>query len=165
MLHQITWQAYLLFVAATLLIYYAIIWLTFYRGKTAGLFSGRNERERAEPAGQPEKDDLLGEAAEEYGASTANSDELFFGPNESHPFPDSEALYGLIPDVLEEIKSVVHTVETENGNEADFKSLFKLVASKYPQLKTGPHLEAINEWISDHIPFRLSEDELYQLWD
>jgi hypothetical protein len=170
MLHQITWQTYLLFVAAVLLLYYAIIWLTFYRGKTAELFTRENSRkQQPEPDEIPDDDDLLGEAAEEYGVSTAGSDELFFGPHEpeeeSYPFPDNEALYGLIPDVLEEIKSVIHTVETEDGTAEDFKSLFKLVSSKYPQLKTGPHLEALNEWISDNIPFNLSEDELYQLWD
>ncbi|MDB4925510.1 hypothetical protein [Mucilaginibacter sp.] len=164
MLHQITWQQYLLFVAAALLLYYALIWLTFYRGKTAGLFSGKRQfKMQPEPGDEWGYNELLGNAAEEYGVSTAESGDLYFGA--THPFPDNEALYGLIPDVLEEIKSVIHTVTTEQGTKDDFRSLFKLVAVKYPQLKTSPHLEAINEWIGDNVPFTLSEDELYQLWE
>lgn len=175
MLHQITWQQFLLFTATVLLLYYTIVWLIFYRGKISGSFPGRNiTKLRREPRGALEDEDLVGVAAEEYGVSTVNSSDLFFGPSahfdedryeETHPFPDDEALYGLIPDVLEEIKSVIHTIKTEDGTAGDFKNLFKLLSSRYPQLKVSPHLEAVNAWIQENVPFELSEDELYQLWD
>ncbi|MDO3641524.1 hypothetical protein [Mucilaginibacter sp. L3T2-6] len=175
MLHQITWQQFLLFTAIVLLLYYAILWLIFYRGKTSGLFPGRPSAKLwPEPGVDLEDEDLLGGAAEEYGVSTVNSSDLFFGPSryfeedryeETHPFPDDETLYGLIPDVLEEIKSVIHTIRMEDGTAEDFKSLFKLVSSKYPQLKVSRHLDAVNSWILENVPFELSEEELYRLWD
>jgi hypothetical protein len=145
MLHQITWQVYLLFVAAVLLLYYAIIWLTFYRGKTAELLK---PKQQPQPTEQPEDDDLLGEAAEEYGVSIAGSDELFFGPNEpgetgledernfeqndnqgEPELPllaetgtnadEQELLQADLPDLMEDVKAVFHFIRTHEPEAHD----------------------------------------------
>ncbi|EHQ27518.1 hypothetical protein [Mucilaginibacter paludis] len=149
MLHQITWQAYLLFIAAALLIYYAIIWLTFYRGKTGKLLNRRNTlKPQPETDEIPEDDGLLGEAAEEYGVSTAGSDDLFFGPNEPEETDleedrnfekdddkeeqrpslpgetetnadEQELLQAELPDLLEDVKAVFHYFGKHEPGERD----------------------------------------------
>ena len=116
------------------------------------------------------KDDFLGEPCEEYGVSTVGSQGISFGvrlPEDAnaYPFSQEEALQGLVPDVLEEIKEVIHTIEVEKGDKEDFKSLFKLVSSKYPQLVASGYLDAINKIISETAPFNLSDEELKQLWE
>lgn len=168
MLHQITWQQYTVVVVAFLLVWYAVVWLKYFRKPTDGFvqpsepFEHRNFEDY-------EPDDLLGKSAEEYGVSTVDSDDLHFGADEEEGFePETadgtEELQGLVPDVLEEIKTVIQTVESGEGTKADFISLFKLVSSKYPQIAESRHLEAINEWIIENAPFELTEEELYQLW-
>ena len=109
----------------------------------------------------------MGGSAEDEGVSIVPADGFgFAGKSQGTERENTEeALQGLIPDVLEEIKSIVHTVETKGGSKEDFIGLFKLVSAKYTRLKTSHHLEAINEWIVDNTPFELTEDELWQLWD
>lgn len=96
MLHQITWQQYLLLVTAALLIYYLIIWLRYYRNmnpRTSARLSVSqpsygNEHEYRN------NENLLGGSADEYGASTVGSGELIFGPEEEEfeELPDDDDL-------------------------------------------------------------------------
>jgi hypothetical protein len=168
MLHQITWQQYAVVCFAFLLIWYAVVWLKYFRKPTDGFVQPPEPLEHRDFEDN-ELDDLLGKPAEEYGVSTVNSDDLHFGANAEEGFDpekidDTEEFLGLVPDVLEEIKTVIQTVESGEGTKDDFISLFKLVSSKYPQIVESRHLEAINEWIIEHVPFELTEEELYQLW-
>jgi hypothetical protein len=170
MLHQITWQQYGVACFAFLLIWYAVVWLKYFR-KPTDSFAHPPEPLAHRDFEDDEPDDLLGKPAEEYGVSTVDSDDLNFGADAEDGFepeqavPDeTEELQGLVPDVLEEIKTVIQTVESGEGTKEDFISLFKLVSSKYPQIAESRHLEAINEWIIEHVPFELTEEELYQLW-
>jgi len=169
MLHQITWQQYTVFVLAFLLVWYAVVWLKYFR-KSANDSVQPNEHLEHRDFEDDEPEDLLGKSAEEYGVSTVDSDELNFAPDEDAFEPETtsvdetEELQGLVPDVLEEIKTVIQTVESGEGTKEDFISLFKLVSSKYPQIADSRHLEAINEWIIENVPFELTEEELYQLW-
>ncbi len=174
MLYKITWQHYLLYVAIALLIWYGIILWLYYRDEVKRLIERSNGRvapdeEFINEVGE-EEEDLLGKPAEEYGVSTVGSEGISFGvklPEDAHanPYSQEELLQGLIPDVLEEIKEVMHTIEIENGDKEDFKSLFKLVSSKYPQLVVSGYLDAINKIISETAPFNLSDEELKQLWE
>jgi len=109
----------------------------------------------------------MGGSAEDEGVSIVPADGFSFAgkPKMEERENTDEVLRGLIPDVLEEIKQIIHTVGTKGGNKSDFIGLFKLVSAKYIRLKTSHHLEAINEWIMDNIPFELTEDELWQLWE
>jgi hypothetical protein len=134
------------------------------------------------PADTALEDSLMGKAAEPEGLQTLGMHEFSFAPRKvevvsvaapanvedrvaaTEHFPDSETLQGLLPDVLEEIKSVWHTVETNGGDKADFISLFKLVTVKYPKIRGGRHLAALNEWIREHVPFAFSGEELDGLW-
>ncbi|WP_460677825.1 hypothetical protein [Mucilaginibacter koreensis] len=94
MLHQITWQQYLLLMTVALLIYYLIIWFRYYR-KDPSRAAARSPAPQPTPASEQEpgnNDGLLGRPADDYGASTVDSEELIFGPGEEEleAFPDDE---------------------------------------------------------------------------
>ncbi|RNL55572.1 hypothetical protein [Pedobacter jejuensis] len=170
MLHQITWQQYTVVVVAFLLVWYAVVWLKYFKKPADGFLQPPEPLEHRDFE-DDEPDDLLGRSAEEYGVSTVDSDELHFGPDaeedlepETSFADETVELQGLVPDVLEEIKTIIQTVESGDGTKEDFISLFKLVSTKYPQMAESRHLDAINDWIIENVPFELTEEELHQLW-
>jgi len=160
LLHHFTWQQF--GIAATILavIWYGIIWLVYYRKPT----QTANEQplghywEMAEEE-QEDYEDLMGGQLESDGVSVVPADGFRFAGTAQ------DNLRGLIPDMLEEVKTIIHTVETQNGDKDDFIGLFKLVSAKYARLKASPQLAAVNEWIQDNVPFNLSNEELTALWN
>lgn len=168
--HHFTWQQFGMAAIGFILIWYAIVLLLYFRKEAKAFFS------RPTPAARKEvlphiweneeftnDDDLIGDAAEPEGVSTHSWNSFGFTRKAKQKAEDE--LLGLIPDALEEIKTALHTVETSGGGKVEFISLFKLVSAKYGRLKDSPHLEAINEWIRDNVPFELTEEELWQLWE
>lgn len=173
MLYKITWQHYLLFVAIALALWYGMLLLVYHRNDAKRLLNKVNKKAKPNE-GFPNEDepdeDLIGKPEEEYGVSIADSQDISFGlksaqAKKTGQFSNGDDLNGLIPDVLEEIKSIIYTVETEQGTKADFISLFKLVSANYPNIKAIRQLDALNEWISDNLPFELTQEELLQLWE
>jgi len=173
MLYKITWQHYLLCVAIALALWYGIVLWVYYREDAKRFLNKVNEKAGTDE-GLPDEDepdeDLLGKPAEEYGVSTVDSQEISFGMKPSYvektgQLSNEDDLKGLIPDLMEEIKCIICTVETEQGSKDDFINLFKLVSSKYPNIKNIRQFEAINEWISGSLPFELSQEEFSQLWE
>lgn len=100
--------------------------------------------------------DLMGEAANVPGVDTLEMSQISFAPKEQQ--------LGIIPDILEEFKSILHILERDKGTKADFISLFALVSGKYPQIKGTANEEAINDYIREHLPFEITEEELEELW-
>jgi uncharacterized protein YozE (UPF0346 family) len=78
---------------------------------------------------------------------------------------DQEEQLGLLPDFLEELKTIFNILEKEDGKKADFISLFGMVKAKYPKATESANLDAINQYIREHAPFLLSNEELDNLWD
>jgi hypothetical protein len=75
-----------------------------------------------------------------------------------------ERQQGLVPDVLEELKSIFQILETEHGTKEDFISLFHLVSSKYPGIKGTSSQEVLNEHVRENVLFPISDKELDSLW-
>lgn len=168
LLHHLTWRQFGLTALVVLVLYYAVLWFVFYRKAPVEeplphRFTGLDE--------ETEDLDLLGAAEEPEGSSLVPMDAFSFAPRVATTVERAEAadtdeqLQGLVPDALEEIKQVIHTVETKGGDKADFISLFKMVSAKYERLKASVHISAVNDWIADNVPFELTEDELWSLWD
>ncbi|WP_040626553.1 hypothetical protein [Mucilaginibacter paludis] len=156
---------YLLFAALALAVWYGGVLFTFYRNEAKKLYAQqfpKPETPLPTVLADDEEFDLMGAPAEEYGVSTVLAHEVRFMQRKTM-IPDEE-MQGLIPDVLEEIKKVIQTVEAEEGDKADFISLFKLITVKYPRLAESKHLPDINDWLREHCPFGLDEDELAGLW-
>ncbi len=169
MLHQITWQQYLLFAAILTLLYYAIIWLVYFWGQFPNFFSGKEKAGAADDSpnwrNEAEYEDLLGGSAEDEGVSTIESEQVHFSPKTvpaaaSLKPDDDEELHGTIPDVLEDIKVIIRQSDTKS----EFIKSFPSIPVKYPQIADSRHLEAINDFIAEQVPFEISEEELYQLW-
>ena len=173
MLYKITWQHYLLYVAIALALWYGIVLWIYYREDAKRFLNKVNEKAGTDE-GLPDNDEpdenLLGKPEEEYGVSVVDSQQISFEAKPAYQektdqFSNEDDLKGLIPDVMEEIKSIIYTVKTEQGTKDDFISLFKIVSSKYPNIKDIRQLEAVNEWISDNLPFELTQEEFLQLWE
>ncbi len=56
---------------------------------------------------------------------------------------ERETQLGLVPDVLEELKSIFHILETEGGGKSDFISLFGMVSAKYAKIKGTANEQAL----------------------
>jgi hypothetical protein len=156
---------YLLFAALALAVWYGAVLFTFYRDEVKKRYERRfPKQEAALPGGWAEEEDFepMGAPAEEYGMSTVLAHEVRFMPRRG--MISEEEMLGLVPDVLEEIKRIIHTIETEGGDKSDFISLFKLVAVKYPRMAESRHLLTVNDWLLENCPFPLDEGELVALW-
>jgi hypothetical protein len=120
MLHQITWQQYLLFVAVVLLLYYAIILLAYYRRPGPDLSGRDNIRSVPEKEdeglfqGEDEQEDeiLLGKVAEEYGVSTLSSEDIHFGPKRNE-----EQEHNLVSDLDKRIDQAFEEVNHPDSSE------------------------------------------------
>jgi len=71
----------------------------------------------------------------------------------------------VVPDVLEELKSIFYILETRQGTKADFISLFGLVSAKYPNIKGTANQQALNDYIRENVLFPMSDEELDSLWN
>jgi len=165
LLFKFIWSHYLLFAALALAVWYGGVLFVFYRDEAKKWYEQKFQRP-ADPVpailADDQDFDLMGTPAEEYGVSTVLAHDVRFMPRRT--MITEEEMQGLIPDVLEEIKKVIHTVEAEAGDKSDFISLFKLVTVKYPRLSESRHLAAINDWLREQCPFPLDESDLSGMW-
>lgn len=132
-----------------------------------------------------EEEDLMGKPALPEGMSRLSMAQFGFAPpagdEEEHQQSDGknrnehfenentdegrQRQQSVVPDVLEELKSIFHILETEQGNKQDFISLFGLVSSKYPDIKGTSSQQALNDFIRDNLLFPISDEELDNLWN
>lgn len=168
MLQAFTWQEFLIAALVLSVLWYAGVGLLFYRSEISGFLSGRGRT--AEPLAHGWADqvdelevDLMGVAAGESGVSILEADEFSFVPRESV----DRALdpLGDLADVQEEIKSICSVLEMEDGTKADFFALFAMIREKYPKVFAYGIRAELAEFIVEHLPFELSEDELAGLLD
>lgn len=75
-----------------------------------------------------------------------------------------ERQQSVVPDVLEELKSIFHILETQHGTKHDFISLFGLVSTKYRSIKGTPNQQALSDYIRENVLFPISDEELDNLW-
>lgn len=75
-----------------------------------------------------------------------------------------ERQQSVVPDVLEELKSIFHILETQQGTKQDFISLFGLVSTKYRNIKGTANQQALSDYIRENVLFPISDEELDNLW-
>ena len=177
-LQHFSWQQFLVAALVLSLIWYVALVLALYREQLTDYLNGRRR-----PAATPEplrhdwdeelaeepfaEESLMGKSALPEGMSRVSMSEFGFAPVVKAPTTDEgrETKLGLIPDVLEELKSIFHILETEQGGKAEFSSLFSLVSRKYPQVRGTANERAINEYIRENVLFPISDEELSALWN
>jgi len=185
-LQHFSWQQFLVAALVLSLIWYVALVLALYREQLVDFLNGRRRPVSApsrlrhewdeELDDQPfEENNLMGKAVLPEGMSRVSMSDFSFAPVIKEPVeltgaaPDSgegkETQLGTIPDVLEELKSIFHILETEGGGKAEFISLFGLVSGKYPKIKGTANERAINEYIRENVLFPISDEELGALWN
>ncbi|WP_179412683.1 hypothetical protein HDF19_12970 [Mucilaginibacter sp. E4BP6] len=174
-LHFFTWQQFLVAAVIFTVAWYTMIFFLFFRGKlTAKLHIKTKQPEKLrqeweeELAGYPdEEDDLIVKQALPEGISEVEAHLLGFSPKvrEHDDVDDRETQLGVVPDVLEELKTIFHILENEGGTAEDFVSLFGMVKAKYPGIRNTPNEAAINDYIRENLPFGISDDQLANLWN
>lgn len=179
-LQHYSWLQFLIAALLLSIIWYAAIVLAFYRKEIIDFLNGRNIRitstqpvphawdEELEDEAVNETDNLMGKAALPEGMSRVSMSMFGFAPviadfNDKKD-EDRERQQSTVPDVIEELKSVFHILETRQGTKEDFISLFALVSSKYPNIRGTSNQRALNEYIRDNVLFPISDDELDRLW-
>ncbi|MDB4926582.1 hypothetical protein [Mucilaginibacter sp.] len=141
-----------------------------------------DEEFEGEPLGND--DDLMGKPALPEGMTRLSMAQFGFAPRLSEPAVEQEVKenweedfesentndnrkrqQSVVPDVLEELKSIFHILETQQGTKHDFISLFALVSAKYPKIKGTANQQALNEYIRENVLFPISDKELSNLWN
>jgi len=153
--HQFTWQQFLVAALVLTVGWYVTIGLLYFRKELSGL----RKPEKLKKDWEEELEDegnLMGNARPVAGMDTVEMSEICFMPKEQQ--------LGIIPDILEEFKSIRYILERDNGGKAEFISLFGLVSTKYPQVKGTANQDALNDYIRENLPFEISEEELEELW-
>jgi hypothetical protein len=155
--HQFTWQQFLIAALVLTAAWYVMIGLLCFRKELSGLRKPEKlKKEWEEDLEDERQDDLMGGAKAIPGMETVEMSAISFVPKEQQ--------LGIIPDILEEFKSILHILERDNGGKAEFLSLFGLVSAKYPQVKGTANQDALNDYIRENLPFVITEEELEELW-
>ncbi|HVW98707.1 MAG TPA: hypothetical protein VHA56_22255 [Mucilaginibacter sp.] len=149
-----SWQDFLLAATVFSLLWYAGVWLLFYRNK---------KRMPVTPLPHPWQDEvdelgdgLMGRSAPEPGTSVLEAEEFGFGP------VSGEQQLGVLPDLQEDIKAACRELESKLGKKEDFLEAFRGIRSRYA-VPEGVQ-DSLNEFIREHVPFFLSDEELDGLW-
>jgi len=139
---------------------------------------------------EEETDDLIGEAVLPEGMSKVSMSMFGFAPHEDEPDMQAQKLIEetkevsneaqassddegaarerqqkLVPDAIEELKSIFYILERDKGGKEHFLSLFGLVKNKYAALRDTPSARALNEYIRENALFPISDEELTNLWN
>ncbi|MEH6308701.1 MULTISPECIES: hypothetical protein [Olivibacter] len=174
MLKHITWQEFLL--AATLLtfLWYISVILLLFRKELKRLLTGKKHGAEKRPhSGTKENDldteqtesvddDLMGKTKLPEGMSVMGMDEFSFRKrDEEH----KEKMLGNIPDLLEEMKQLFQILKDEEGTKEDFLILMDGFKPRLKAIRTDSNQQSLNEFITRHAPFPLSERELENFWE
>jgi len=178
MLKHFTWQQFLVAALVLSSIWYTVVILLFYRQRIQDYLNGKKDSGLPEPLGHAwdeefedeslgGEDDLMGKSALPEGMSKLSMAQFGFAPSMEEESLDTgrERQQSVVPDVLEELKSIFHILETQQGTKQDFISLFGLVSAKYPNIKGTSNQHALNDYIRENVLFPISDEELDNLWN
>jgi hypothetical protein len=174
MLHNCTWQAFLIAAILFSLVWLVGVLLLFYRKELNAFLSG-SAREPVEPLGhawaddfeQAEDDGLMGKPALPEGVSILEQDEFSFAPAKVKPgidlTPNDELLQGDVFDLMEQVKPIFGKVGLDKET---FIDLVNEEVRDFPRLMESPLLDSVYEQVCQQVndsvvlEFELSAEEL-----
>lgn len=161
MLKAFSWQDFLLAAIGLSFVWYLLVWLLFYRkvSPSSDQALGHHWDSKVDQLGDA---GLLGERANDHGVSVMETDDFSFV--ESGAKADQVEQLGDLADVQQEIKGICELLEKEDGGKDYFFQLFEGVKENYPKIAASSSVSLLNEYIREHVPFYLSEEELESLW-
>jgi len=176
MFHQFTWQQFLVAALILSLIWYAALFLLFYRGRLKERLSGKKSSDRlgvrevpfpgAEEAefqeAESTEESLMGKPELPEGMARVGMHQTLFAERnpEVTNWMDEGRRLGLVPDVIEELKGIFQVLEQEQGTKQDFFELFAVVKGKYPGIYGTSEEKALNNYIRENVLFPVSDAEL-----
>ncbi|HEY0056937.1 MAG TPA: hypothetical protein VGB63_16420 [Pedobacter sp.] len=176
MLHQFTWQHFLIAALIFLLIWYLAVFIYCHRKSSGSFFASLKQRQPQRLTREWEADfeddsetddDLIGRPVLPEGVGEVSMHMLGFASKvaENRASEDDRFIQlGVLPDVLEELKRIFNIIERENGTKEHFNSLFALILSKHPGLANMANSKPLNQYLTENLPFELSDEDLNKLW-
>ncbi|MES2276025.1 MAG: hypothetical protein V4592_08380 [Bacteroidota bacterium] len=171
MLHHVSWQQFLHWALILLAAWYVAVYFMFYHRRIRarlregqdGFFRVKKDWEDELEDGPEAGSDLMGRPAAEEGVSSLSMQDFGFAPVLESS--DAALRLGVVPDVLEELKTIFYTLERDGGGKPEFLSLLQLVALRYPALRGSHDLRAIAAYIREQVGFALTDEELDAVWE
>lgn len=149
-----SWQDFLLVAALLSMLWYGLVWLFFFRKKpcVAGSASPYDGQERLDLV----EEGLLGKPVLAEGESVVSSNEFGFSG------ADQVEQLGVVADVQEQIKVSCRELESSLAKKEEFLSVLTEVLVSY-DVPISARL-ALEDFIREHLPFFISQEELDSLW-
>jgi hypothetical protein len=152
------WKYYFIFVASTLIAYYALILFRFCRGDLKTLFSKSARRQDISPI--PLQETFKDAIAEPAGLVTENS-------VESSLWEDPEA-FELAVSLSDALKTAIGEAYGKNYSKDDLLALLQMILGDYVSLGESPHRLSIIEFIQTECAkygsIHLSTAEITKVW-
>lgn len=179
-LHQFTWQHFLIAAAVLTLVWYGFLLVSWYlKGKTGGVADpaalGRSAGGTADLSSGPlphqwargvdvlgdEEEELMGKAQEVPGLSRVSMSDIRFAvPGVVYPVGDQQGfLQGTVADFLEELKPVFDYAARYRKGLLTFLEHLEALLARYPEIRQSPNwqdvLAHIVELGAEQLPFEL----------
>jgi hypothetical protein len=184
MLHQISWQTYVLSIILLLVLYYGYIGIFFYWTEIrAFCFRFSGTQPPLEVNGNslipvPEYE-IMGQAKPDESPS-GNENDLEFGPSDpDEPLADEPQQTANLPgtdsrlisqfsEMISEVKTLIRVINESGETRENFEMLFKLIVQKYTELKGTPYQQQVTEFLMEEsegqFPFEITSAELQAYW-
>jgi len=172
-----TWQQFLVAALVLASVWYLIVLPLLYRKQLKEWLDHKRRKPTIEPLRREwdeeledeprleQEDDLIGKSKLPEGMSRLDMNMFGFAPDALDEVDSRELQQSLVPDVIEELKSIFRILDKEQGTKEDFLSLVALVKAKYRAIRDTPNERALNEYIRENALFPISDDELTNLWN
>lgn len=168
MLSKISWLEYGTFMLVSLLVYYAVMLLLYYRQEIKSVLSGisgklgnAEDGDTATPV-YVEENGLMGKIAPEEGVSSVGMDELDFGGEDIAP--SAGMMQGDLADCMEEVDFTIRLASQKDWDSAKVLKSIGEIAEGYREVFAsslrGDLLVHISGEISDKLGFEISVSEL-----
>jgi hypothetical protein len=184
MLHQFTWQQFLVAAAVLTLVWYGL-WFVFWNLKGKGAARAGSSGNGGHAAGAEKlphhwergvdvlsDDNLMGVAQEPEGLSRVGMDQFSFAPHEEipkvteRPAADSSSfLQRTVADFLEELKLVFDYAARYKKGQPAFLEHLQALLGRYPEIRQSPNwpdiVAHISELAREQLPFSVSAREIH----
>lgn len=164
MFNAFSWSEFFSLIAIVTVGYYAVAGVIFFQREIKNRFtSPSGEKDNKTTSVESRSDADLIERIEatkvplsDQRSALTSSEEILFAdteealdeiqPVQSKP---AELAVGTIPDLLEEIKTVMTQLSTADVDTAELTTIFETLLARYPQLRNTPYQETISVFIHE----------------
>ncbi|WP_461791651.1 hypothetical protein [Pedobacter sp.] len=151
-----SWQDFLLAAALLSVLWYVLLWLFLFRGRPSVLGAPANGGARGADVFDGIEENLLGRPVMAEGEKVVGADDFGFAG------ADQLEQLGVVADVQEQLRVTCRELESRLAAKEEFLSVISSVLKCYPvPLSSRLPLE---EFIREHLPFFVTEDEMDGLW-